>query len=110
MSLAAWERERARLELYSLLDEAERDVLADDPADAPQHRRDAPRDAAARRWRERRRRRGAAGGARLLRVALGALVVVLPDRRARLRAVGHGVAIEERGADAVGARLVRRRR
>jgi prevent-host-death family protein len=30
MSLAAWERERARLELYRLLDEAEADVRSGD--------------------------------------------------------------------------------
>lgn len=30
MSLAAWERERARLELYGLLDEVEADVKAGD--------------------------------------------------------------------------------
>jgi len=30
MSVAAWERERARLELYRLLDEAEADVRAGD--------------------------------------------------------------------------------
>jgi prevent-host-death family protein len=30
MSLAAWERERARLELYRLLDEAEADLKAGD--------------------------------------------------------------------------------
>jgi prevent-host-death family protein len=30
MSLAAWERERARLELYGLLDEAEADVRTGD--------------------------------------------------------------------------------
>jgi prevent-host-death family protein len=30
MSLAAWERERSRLELYRLLDEAEADVRAGD--------------------------------------------------------------------------------
>lgn len=36
MSLAAWERDRARLELYRLLDEAEADVRAGDRGISPQ--------------------------------------------------------------------------
>ncbi len=35
MSLAAWERDRARLELYGLLDEAEADVRAGDRGIGP---------------------------------------------------------------------------